>query len=122
MPAAVTLRVKANGAQEYELVATHDTALQRFVPTPLTLGPEGEQLFLILFGTGARNYSNLANVQMRIGGVETPVAFIGAVEGLVGLDQLNFGPLPRSLAGRGEVNIVLQVDGLTANVVTVSLR
>lgn len=120
--AAVALRVKTDGSQVYELVATYDAAQQRFVPLPLSLGPEGEQLYLILFGTGARNFSSLANVQARVGGTDTPVAFVGAVEGLIGLDQLNLGPLPRSLAGRGEVNIAVQVDGQTANVVTVSVR
>ena len=120
--AAVALRIKTDGSQIYELVATYDAAQQRYVPLPLSLGPEGEQLYLILFGTGARNLSSLANVHARVGGTEVPVAFVGAVEGLVGLDQLNVGPLSRSLAGRGEVSIVIQVDGQTANVVTVSVR
>lgn len=120
--AAVALRVKTDGSQVYEVVASYDMAQQRFVPLPLSLGPEGEQLYLILFGTGVRNFSSLANVQARVGGTETPVAFVGAVEGLVGLDQLNVGPLPRSLAGSGEVNIAVQVDGQIANTVRVSFR
>ena len=40
----------------------------------------------------------------------------------VGLDQINIGPLPRSLAGRGEVNILLTADGKPANTVTVNVR
>ena len=39
-----------------------------------------------------------------------------------GLDQVNIGPLPRSLAGRGELDIVLTVDGRAANTVTVRVR
>ncbi|MBI1761408.1 MAG: choice-of-anchor D domain-containing protein [Acidobacteria bacterium] len=120
--AALALRVKTDGSQVYELVSSYDTALQRYVPLPLTLGPAGEQLYLILFGTGARNFSSLSAASAKVGGTDTQVAFIGAVEGLVGLDQLNVGPLPRTLAGRGEVNISLQVDGQAANVVTVSMR
>lgn len=120
--AAVALRVKTDGSQVYELVSSYDAAQQRFVPLSLSLGPEGEQLYLILFGTGVRNFSSLANAQARIGGVITEVAYIGPVEGLIGLDQINLGPLPRNLAGRGEVSIAVQVDGQTANVVTVSLR
>jgi uncharacterized protein (TIGR03437 family) len=122
VPAAWALRVKADGSQLYEPIASFDAAQQRYLPLPFSLGPEGEQVYLILYGTGIRNYSNLANVQLRIGNVETPVAFIGAVEGLVGLDQLNAGPLPRSLAGRGEINLSLQVDGQTANAVTIAIR
>ena len=40
----------------------------------------------------------------------------------VGLDQVNLGPLPRSLTGRGEVDIVLTVDGKVANTVTVTIQ
>jgi hypothetical protein len=35
---------------------------------------------------------------------------------------VNIGPLPRSLAGRGEVDIVLTVDGKRANTVKVNIR
>jgi uncharacterized protein (TIGR03437 family) len=122
VPAAVALRVKTDGSQIYEVISTYDVTQQSFVPLPLSLGPEGEQLYLILFGTGVRNVSSLANVQLQIGGSETPVVFIGAVEGLVGLDQLNVGPLPRSLAGRGEVSIVMQVGGQAANPTIVNIR
>ncbi len=122
LAAALALRVKTDGSQIYELVSSYDTVQQRYVPLPVSLGPEGEQVYLILYGTGARNFSNLANVLAQVGGANTGVTYVGAVEGLVGLDQLNVGPLPRSLAGRGVVNIAVQVDGQAANVVTVSLR
>ena len=57
-----------------------------------------------------------------VGGEEVPV--LGAVpQGeYVGLDQINIGPLPRSLAGRGEVNILLTTDGKPANTVTLNVR
>jgi hypothetical protein len=38
------------------------------------------------------------------------------------LDQLNLGPLPRSLASKGELDVVLTVDGRPANVVTLAFR
>jgi uncharacterized protein (TIGR03437 family) len=40
---------------------------------------------------------------------------------LVGLDQANVR-IPRSLAGRGEVNVVFTFDGKTANTVTINIR
>lgn len=100
---------------------SYDAAQQRFVPLPVSLGPEGEQVYLILYGTGAR-FGNAANAFAKVGGVEVAVQFVGAVDGSVGLDQINLGPLPRTLAGRGEMKISLQVDGLAANVVTVAIR
>ena len=52
------------------------------------------------------------------------VPVLGAVpQGqFVGLDQINIGPLPRSLVGRGTINILLTADGKRANVVTFNVR
>ena len=52
------------------------------------------------------------------------VAVFGPVAHSVfpGLDQINIGPLPRSLAGLGAVEIRIEVDGIEANVVTVHIR
>jgi uncharacterized protein (TIGR03437 family) len=118
---AVALRVRGE-AQTFEPVAQFDPAQNRFVPTPIDLGPEGDQVFLILFGAGFRNRSALTTVNVTVGGTAIPVLYAGDVTGLVGLDQANAGPLPRSLAGRGEVDIVLTVDGKTANTVRISIK
>jgi uncharacterized protein (TIGR03437 family) len=123
--AAVALRVKANGTQSFEAVARFDAALNRFVALPLDLGSESDQLFLVLFGTGFRNRNPADPITLRAGGgataVELPVLFAGAQGSLVGLDQLN-ARLPRSLAGRGEVELNLTVSGKAANVVRVNIK
>jgi uncharacterized protein (TIGR03437 family) len=122
VPAAVLLRVNADGAQSYENVAQWDSALNRFVPTPIDLGPPGEQLYLIVFGTGWRYRSSLAAVMLSLGGTQAEVLFAGAQGALVGLDQINVGPLSRSLTGRGEVDLTLAVDGQPANTLRVRFR
>ncbi len=119
--AAVILRVKADGAQQFEPVAQFDPAQNRFVARPIDFGPETDQLYLLLFGTGIRQRSSLAAVRLQIGGMETEVLYAGAQGDFAGLDQIN-APLPRSLAGRGEVTILLAVDGKTANPVTLHMR
>src|SRR5205823_154648 len=53
--AAVALRVKADGSQSYEAVAQFDPAQNKFISRPLDLGPEGDQVFLLLLGTGIRS-------------------------------------------------------------------
>ena len=88
--------------------------------TPLDLGAAADQLILLLFGTGMRGFKQQATA--TIGGVSVPVAGPVAQSQYAGLDQLNLGPLPRALAGRGELTIVVTVDGKAANAVTVSLR
>ncbi len=121
LPAAVALRVKADGTQSFEPVARFDPTQNRFAAVPLELGAATDQVFLLLFGTGIRFNSSLTAVTSRIGGVNAEVTFAGAQGSLVGLDQINLR-LPRNLAGRGEVEIVLTVDGQPANTVRVNIK
>jgi len=77
-------------------------------------------VYLVLFGTGIRGRSSLAAVSATVGGVAVPVVFAGDSGQFVGLDQVNIGPLPRSLKGAGQAIVLLTVDGNTANTVTVA--
>ena len=116
--AAVAIRVKADGTQLPEPVAQYDNNLKKFVPLPIDLGPETEQVVLLLFGTGIRKRSA---VQVQIGGVAMQVDYAGAQGGYVGLDQINVR-LSRALLGRGEVEARLTVDGKPANSVTLQIK
>ena len=120
-PAAAALRVKADGQQIYEPVAQLDPAQRRFVPRPLDLGEATDNVFLILYGTGLRNHRDLSAVRARIGGLETPVDYAGPQRGFAGLDQINVR-LPRSLIGRGEIDLVMMVDGREANKVRINIK
>jgi uncharacterized protein (TIGR03437 family) len=75
-----------------------------------------------LYGTGIRGLSSLAAVTVTIGGIAVPVLSASAQSQFQGLDQVNVGPLQRTLAGKGNSSIVLQVDGRTANAVTVNIQ
>lgn len=121
VPAAVALRVRADGSQSVEPIAQFDAEQQGFVPVPIDLGPEGEQVFLILFGTGFRAGSEPDAAATFIGGEIAETLFAGAAPGFAGLDQANVR-VPRSLAGKGEVSILLMVDNRAANAVTVNVR
>lgn len=118
--AAVALRVKADGAQIYEPVSRFDQAQNRFVALPIDLGPASDQVFLIMFGTGMRNLSSLAAAAVTIGGTNAELLYVGAQGEFVGLDQ-GAARLPRSLIGRGEMDVALTVDGQTANIVRVAI-
>jgi uncharacterized protein (TIGR03437 family) len=119
--AANVLRVKADGTQSYEAIARFDAALNRFVAVPIDLGPATDQVFLVFYGTGFKFRSALSAVSCAIGGVNGEVLYAGEVAGLAGLDQLN-ARLSRSLAGRGEVDVIVVADGRTANTVRVAIR
>lgn len=121
--AAVIVRVKPDGTQTFEpVVRPEGSAL---VPIPIDLGPEGDQVIPIFYGTGFRNRANPTNVdgvRLTIGGVDVPVSYANIAPGFVGLDQVNAGPLPRSLAGRGVVDVVLSVDDKVANTVQLAIQ
>ena len=119
--AALAVRVKADDTQSYEPVAQYDATTNQQVAVALNLGPPSEQLFLLLFGTGLRGRSSLANVTVKIGNESAEVFYAGAHCCFVGVDQVNV-KLPRSLIGSGEVEVTLMVDGLPANKVTIKLE
>lgn len=123
--AATLLRIKSNGSQSYEPVAQYDSTQNKMVAIPIDFGSDqgnaSDQLYLILFGTGVRFRSQLSAVSVKFGGTDGQVQFAGAQDGYVGLDQLNV-LMPRTLAGRGEVDVVLMVDGKPANSVKVNFK
>lgn len=119
--AAVVLRIKADGAQSFEPVFRFDAASNRFVAVPVDLGPETDQLFLIAFGTGLRGRNSLATSAAMVGGENAELLFAGPQGGFVGLDQANIR-LNRALAGRGEVEVKLTLDGKTSNTVRINVK
>ncbi len=106
--AAYAIRVKADQSQAVEELTA-----------PLDLGPATDTVHLSLYGTGIRNASN---VTVTVGGQPVAVGYKGAQGTWPGLDQVNVGPLPRSLAGRGRVTVVLNAGGQTANPVQFAIK
>ncbi|MBS1808649.1 MAG: SBBP repeat-containing protein [Acidobacteria bacterium] len=119
--AASLFRVSANGTQRYEPVAQYDATQKKYIPLPIDLGPESDNVFLLLFGTGIRARSSLQAVSAWIGSTKVEVLYAGAQEEYVGLDQINLR-LPRSMAGQRDQEIVLIVEGSPTNPVIVSFK
>ena len=86
---------------------------------PIDLGADGA-VYLTLYGTGIRNH--VGDVQCSINGVVIPVPYAGAQGQYAGLDQINIGPIPGSLRGSGETDLVLTVDGQASNAARVNFR
>lgn len=121
VPAATVFRLKSNGESIIEPIAQYDSTLGRYVPLPIDLGPEVEQVFVVLFGTGFRFNDGLSGVSAQIGGVNSEVLYAGLQGDFVGLDQCNVR-IPRSLSGRGEVDLILTVNGKIANTVRIYVK
>ncbi|MEP7339367.1 MAG: BACON domain-containing carbohydrate-binding protein, partial [Acidobacteriota bacterium] len=115
------LHYRLNAEFLSESLALWDASQSHFSARPIDLGPEGDQVYLVIYGTGLRFCSSLQTAKAKIGGVDAEVKFVGAQSDFTGLDQVNI-LLPRSLAGRGEVDLILTVDGQSANVVRVHIK
>ncbi len=117
--AADVTRIRADGSRSEERAFQFDSRQNKVVAIPIDLGPATDRVFLILYGTGlqARN----AKATAIIGGVAATVEYFGTQGGFVGLDQVNM-LLPRSLLGRGEVDVFLNLQGQAANPLKVSIK
>ena len=122
LAAAVVLRVKADGTQTYEPVAIFDPTQNKLVARPIDMGPEGERVYLTLFGTGIRGRSQLSEASVKLGGLSVPPLYAGPQGDFAGLDQVNV-ELPRALKGRGEVPVIVFTDRTySSNTVTVTIK
>lgn len=119
--AALIQRVKGDGSQSYEQVAQYDSVQKKFVALPIDLGASTDQVFLNLYGTGFRSRTSLSSVVCSVGGASADVSFAGAHAVYVGLDQANL-LIPRTLLGRGEVELLFRADAKLANTVTLNIQ
>lgn len=116
IPAANILRIVGN-AQTYEPIYTNNGGQITPVPIDLTNG----DVYLILYCTGVKGAPQ-NGVTATIGGTATPILGFAATAEFVGLDQVNVGPIPKTLMGRGDANVVLTVGGKPANTVTINIK
>lgn len=119
--AAVVMWVRPEGEITTALAAGWDSSSGRWLATPIDVTPSAGQVYLSLYGTGIRRRSSLSGVTATVGGIPVEVLFAGAQSQYAGVDQVNI-TLPPSLAGMGEAEIRLTVDGRIANPVSIALR
>ncbi len=133
-PAGLLLRIKAGGEQVYESLVRFDAVQNKFVPAPI-VRRAGEQLFLVLYGTGLKLATNsdgnpangvAENVLVTIGGLNSQVLYAGEAPGYVGLDQINIR-IPDNLVVNPNTTVVIRARDLLnnwkqANPVTISVN
>jgi uncharacterized protein (TIGR03437 family) len=120
VPAAQIVRVHADGTQEpAENVALFDEVHNRWIPAPIDLGSPGDDLYLVLYGTGIRHHA--VEPECTIAGEDIPVSYAGPQGGFAGLDQVNL-LLPDWLRGAGSVELTLGIGGRVSNRVTLAFQ
>ncbi|HKX00836.1 MAG TPA: FG-GAP-like repeat-containing protein [Bryobacteraceae bacterium] len=118
LAAAYITRVRPGQPQSFEPVFTLQNG--DLVGKPIDLGPAGDQVYLILYGTGLRS-AGTAGVTAKVEGISAPVGYAGPQNQFAGLDQINV-LLPRSLAGTGDASIVVTAAGIDANTVHLTIQ
>ncbi len=87
---------------------------------PIDLGPATDSVYLIAYGTGRGTGFNLTSMA-TIGGVAVDLLYSGPQGFYPGLDQFNIA-IPRSLAGRGKVDLIVTVAGKVSNPVNITIK
>ncbi len=118
--AATAVMVQAANPSLQSPVTVVQCASNGCTAVPIAMGID-RPVYLSLYATGVRGETNAANVSVTINGTSVPVTYAGPQAQFAGLDQVNV-LLPLSLRGAGLSNVLLTVDGQTANVVTVNIQ
>jgi uncharacterized protein (TIGR03437 family) len=121
LAAAVVVRVRPDGSQSSNVAADCSSTPGQCVAIPIDLGSTDERVYLSLYGTGIRGRSSLSATTVSIASAPVDVLYAGSQIQYPGLDQINV-PLPATLAGSGEVDVSVTVDGRTANTVRIAIR
>jgi hypothetical protein len=104
-----------------EVITAHADGTQSVRPlqgAPVDLSGSSDKVMLQFYASGVRGASE---VHVRIAGQEAPVLYYGAAGHFPGLDEV-IVELPRSLAGMGQVDVMLTADGQTASPVRVAIQ
>jgi len=110
--AATYIRITPNNVRTEGYLFNTQTAVDSGVPAAA-----GDQIYLLLYGTGMRGGTATAT----IADIQVPVAGPVAQSQFQGLDQINLGPLPLRI-GHGQKQIVIRQGENIANIVTVTFR
>jgi uncharacterized protein (TIGR03437 family) len=119
--AALAQRIAENGQRSPLPVFRFDSGQRQAVPVAIDLGRPGDRVVLSLFGTGLRSLEPRSTVTVEIGEEPAQLLSAGPQEEFIGLDQVNV-VIPPQLRGRGDVPVVLTVDGSRSNAVTICIR
>jgi uncharacterized protein (TIGR03437 family) len=114
-------QIQRAGSSTMEPTALFDPLQGQIVAVPIDLSATNQDVYLVLYATGVRMNADLNLVSAKIGGQTAHVSYASAQGSFVGLDQINV-KLPRSLIGRGTVDVALSINGKAANTVKIVVK
>ena len=117
---ASAFRVAADGEISAHPSVDFDAPVGNRIAIPVSLGEETDKLYLSVLGTGIRGWKQ--ELTATIAEEDVEISHAAPHPRSPGHDVIVLGPLPRSLDGSGEVEIVVIADGHSSNPVTVSVQ
>lgn len=117
--AAATVTTVADGSRVIRLAAEFNSETGRFVGVPIDVS--AGEVVVSLYGTGLRHAESPGSAQVLVGDTALPVLFIGPQGQYPALDQINVR-LPRELAGRGEIDMLVRLSNRESNAVRLLIR
>ena len=108
-------------ASAVQVITAHADGTQSVRPlqgAPVDLFASADKVMLQFYASGVREASE---VRVQIAGQEVQILHSGASADFPGLDEITV-ELPRSLAGMGQVDVVLTADGQTASPVRIPIQ
>ncbi len=100
-------------------LAVFNSAANVWLAQPINLAAATDGVTIELRATGLSGRSANGFVVAQIAGIDVPVIGITPHPTDAGVDLVQIGPLPQSLAGLGLVDVMLAVDGVSANPVSI---
>jgi uncharacterized protein (TIGR03437 family) len=110
--------VHAGGAQVITAHADGTKSMRSIGGGPVDLGASSDVVALEFYASGVRDG---AGIRVQIAGHDVPVLYAGPAGHFAGLDEVSVA-VPRSLAGSGNVDVALTVDGRTASPVHIQIQ
>ena len=120
LAAADLTRVTGNSTT-YEQITELDNTTNLPMAIPIDLGSDRDTVYLTLYGTGFRNRPSLDSVQVLIADGLVPVDYAGPSTTSDGMDLVHV-LLPKGLRGTGNATVVVTVNGVSSNGVSVVIK
>jgi uncharacterized protein (TIGR03437 family) len=118
MEAPASVQLHAAGAQVITAHADGTKSVRPVGAAPVDLGDSSDMVALQFYASGVRDG---AEIRVQIAGQDVPVRYAGPAGYFAGLDEVIVG-IPRSMAGSGNVDVALTVDGRAAEPVHIQIQ
>ena len=115
---SATVVLHSDGAQAITQHPDGSKSVRSLHTAPVEVGSQTDSVALRFYVSGLGDASN---VHVHVAGQEVPLLYVGKSAPFPGLDEVSV-QLPRTLAGAGDTEVVMTVNGRTTNPVHIHIQ